>query len=244
VGTESFSVTVLGCDGSFPGPGGACSGYLVRAGNTKIWVDAGSGTMSNLQLHDCLTDVDAVVISHQHPDHWTDLEGLAIAFKWNLRLPGPPAFAPGGIRELMRVGDAADVFAWNEISADSVVSIGDLTVSFSRTDHSVPTFAVRVECLGRSLGYSADTGPAWALSELGTDLDLALCEATFLSDKEGTVQHMSARQAGASASASGVDRLVITHLTPGTDREAARMEAEESFGKPVEVATVGATYEV
>jgi len=244
VGPESLSLTVLGCDGSFAGPGGGCSGYLIRGGNTNIWVDAGSGTMSNLQRHIELEEIDAVVLTHQHPDHWADLEGLAIAFKWALGVAGPQVYAPEGIRDLMRVGNAADVFPWHEIDESTVVSAGDMKMSFSRTDHSVPTFAVRIECMGRTLGYSADTGPAWRLTVLGSDLDVALCEASFLADREGTVQHMSARQAGASASEASAGRLIITHLIPGTDRAAARAEAEESFGGPVEVASVGARYEV
>jgi ribonuclease BN (tRNA processing enzyme) len=172
------------------------------------------------------------------------LEGLAIAFKWSLRRDGPVVFAPGGIRELMRVGLAPDVFSWQEIDERSQVSAGGVQISFSRTDHPVPTFAVRAECDGRRFGYSADSGPGWGLAQLGDDLHLALCEASFLSDKEGTVQHMSARQAGRSAAEAKVERLVITHLIPGVDREESRIEAEKAFGSPVEMAHVGARYEV
>ena len=239
-----LSVTVLGCDGSFPGPAGACSGYLVRSDDTNIWIDTGSGTMANLQEHVSLQDLTAVVVTHEHPDHWTDLEGLAIAFKWALRRDGPVVFAPQGIRELMRVGIAADVFRWQTINESSLESVGQIRLSFSRTDHSVPTFAVRADSRGRTLGYSSDTGPGWELSELGLDLNLALCEATFLANKEGTVQHMSARQAGASAAKAQVERLIITHITPGVDRDAACAEAMASFGAPVEVAAIGARYEV
>lgn len=200
--------------------------------------------MANLQRHIALKEIDAVVITHEHPDHWTDLEGLAIAFKWSLRREGPVVFAPGGIRELMRVGSAADVFSWQEIDEESQVASGEVHLSFSRTDHPVPTFAVRAECDGRLFGYSADTGSGWGLSQLGEDLHLALCEATFLADKEGTVQHMSARQAGTSAAAAKAKRLVITHLMPGVDRDESRIEAERAFGSPVEMAHVGARYEV
>lgn len=244
MGPGLLSVTVLGCDGSFPGPAGACSGYLIRGAGKNIWVDAGSGTMANLQRYIALVDLDAVVVTHSHPDHWSDLEGLAIAFKWSLDRGGLPVFAAEGIREKMRVGVAADAFTWGAIDESTAISIGEMKVCFSRTDHPVPTFAVRVECAGRVLGYSADTGPGWNLSSLGTDLDLALCEATFLRDREGTVQHLSARQAGASASEAEVKRLVITHLMPGVDRLAAQIEAAESYGREVEVATIGAQYEV
>ena len=117
-----------------------------------------------------------------------------------------------------------------------------MRLSFSETDHPVTTLAMRVEGGGRGLGYSADSGPNWGLESLGPGLHLALCDATFLSDKEGTVQHLSAREAGLTARAAGVERLVITHLSPPIDRDAARAEAAESFGADVTVAAVGDRY--
>ena len=103
---------------------------------------------------------------------------------------------------------------------------------------------MRVDAGGRSLGYSADTGPAWSLEALGPGLDLALCEATMTIEEEGTLQHLSARQAGLSARAAGAGRLVLTHLWATLDPEQSRAEASVAFGAPVEVATVGARYEL
>ena len=82
------------------------------------------------------------------------------------------------------------------------------------------------------------------MAELGPDLDLAFCEATFLADREGTLPHMSARQAGESGRAAGVGRLVLTHLLARTDRVAASDEGSTAFGRPVELARVGKRYEV
>ena len=242
--SRHLNLTVLGCDGSFAGAGGACSGYLVRAGATAIWLDAGAGTMSNIQRHVDLADVEAIVLTHEHPDHWSDIEGLAVAFKWTLVRDGPPVYAPAGIRESTRVGHSIDSLPWTTIDQNTELEIGPIGLSFSLTDHPVTTLAVRLESDGRVLGYSADTGPDWELAQLGFDMDLALCEATFLKDKEGTVQHMSARQAGASAARARAKRLVITHLTPGVDRESARAEASRAFGGPVEVAAIDARYEI
>ncbi|HMC51941.1 MAG TPA: MBL fold metallo-hydrolase, partial [Acidimicrobiales bacterium] len=80
----ALTLTVLGCDGSYPGPGGACSGYLVRGGGVRLWLDAGSGTMANLQRHVGLDEIDAVVLSHEHPDHWTDLEAYYVACAYGI----------------------------------------------------------------------------------------------------------------------------------------------------------------
>jgi ribonuclease BN (tRNA processing enzyme) len=55
---------------------------------------------------------------------------------------------------------------------------------------------------------------------------------------------MSARQTGLTAREAGAARLVITHLWPTVDPEAARADAEVTYGAPVTVATTGARYEL
>jgi ribonuclease BN (tRNA processing enzyme) len=235
------AVTVLGADGSYPGPGGACSGYLVTAGGTSVWLDAGSGTLANLQRHASLAAVDAVVLSHAHPDHWTDIEGFYVACRYFLRRRGVPVYCPAGLRPLARGVDDDGTLAWAEVKDGSEVAVGPLFLRFARTDHPVETLAVRVEAGGSALAYSADTGPGWDLSVLGR-AELALVEASFLSDHEGRVQHLSARQAGVTARRAGAGRLVITHIGPGVDKAAAQLEASASFGEPVDVAVVGARY--
>jgi ribonuclease BN (tRNA processing enzyme) len=209
-----------------------------------VWLDCGTGSLANLQRYLTMDEVDAVVVSHQHPDHWTDLEHFGVACRWALGRTGIPVFAPAGLRQLTRIGSAAEVFEWHDIVDRDEVTIGALRLSFSQTDHPVTTLAVRVEGGGHSLGYSADSGPAWELASLGPGLSLALCEASFLSEKEGTVQHLSARQAGRTARAAGAARLVITHLTPGVDPAAARAEAALAYGGDVMVAAIGDHFEI
>jgi ribonuclease BN (tRNA processing enzyme) len=229
-------LTVLGCHGSYPGRGGACSGYLVRGGGTTIWLDAGSGTLANLQRHVGLADVDAVVLTHEHPDHWTDVDGYAVACQYGLERSGVPVFGPAGVRSA--AGEHEPIFAWQTVEDGMSVDIGGLRCTFSRTDHGPETLAVRVDGDGRSLGYSADSGPGWSLEALGPGLDLALGEATFLRDREGTVQHMSGRQAGDTARAASAARLMITHIWPTIAPALVAAEASEAFGRRVEVAVM------
>ncbi len=237
-----LSVTVLGCSGSYPGRGSACSGYLVDDGTTRIWLDAGSGTLANLQHHLALDQVDAIFISHEHPDHWSDLEGWNIVLRYFLDRSAFPVYAPSGLKD--QTYDGMPNVAWAEVADGDRVRIGTIEGTFSQTDHGRETLAVRVDAGGRSLGYSADTGPGWSLEALGAGLDLALCEATVPTDQEGTMQHLSARQAGEQAKAAGVARLVLTHLWPTLDADRAREEGAAAFGGPVEVAAVGARYDV
>jgi ribonuclease BN (tRNA processing enzyme) len=239
-------LTVLGCCGSFPFPegGGAASGYLVDDGTTRVWVDAGSGTLTNLQRHLAdLNRVDAVVLSHAHPDHWSDLEGFQVACKWMLDRRYVPVYAPAGLREATSEPETA-TFVWHAIDDGDEVMIGDLRLRFSETGHGPPTLAMRIEGGGRVLGYSADAGPEWPLAALGPGLDLALCEATFQREQEGMSKHLSARQAGETARAAGAARLLLTHLWPNLDREQSRAEGAEAFGAPVELAEVLRSYDV
>ena len=114
----------------------------------------------------------------------------------------------------------------------------------TRPGRSLPRSRGSSWCRGRSLGYSADTGPEWSLEALGPRLDLALCEATFQRDQEGTAQHLSARQAGESARAAGAGRLLLTHVWPTVDRERSRLEGADAYGGPVDLAEPNERYEV
>jgi ribonuclease BN (tRNA processing enzyme) len=216
----------------------------LRAGGTSTWLDAGPGSMANLQLHLPLEQLDAVVISHAHPDHWSDLEGLYVAMRYFLGRRDLPIYAPEGLRALMAGEHPDGTFDWHTIADGDSAEIGPAHWRWSVTDHPVETLAARVQLDGRSLGYSADTGPAWPLSNLGESLDLALVEATLTPGTEGTVQHLSARQAGEAAARAGAKRLVLTHFAPPVDRGRARQEAAASFAGPVDAAVVGQTWEI
>ena len=240
-----LTLTVLGCCGSYPGPGQACSGYLVRSATTTLWLDAGPGTLAALQRHVGLCDVDAVVISHEHPDHRSDLDGFYVARKYYVPCGTPiPVFAPASVRATAYYQDPP--LEWHAVSDGGSVEVGDLRLTFSRTDHPPETLAVRVDGDGGALAYSGDSGPGWSFEAFGPGLGLALCDATFVDggpDRSET-GHMTARQAGESARRAGVGRLVLTHLEPGADPEAYRAEGSEAIGAPVEVAAPGAEYEL
>jgi ribonuclease BN (tRNA processing enzyme) len=245
-GTTGVTLTVLGCSGTYPGDGGACSGYLVRSPDASIVVDLGAGTLANLQRHLAIGEIDAVVLSHVHPDHWLDLPVLRNAMRYVLGLGGLPIYgtAETWLMAEVIIGELPPTMLWHNIDESSVVEVGDQVLRFSRTDHPVETLAVRVDAAGRSLLYSADTGSAWYPGETGADVDLMVCEASLPTEHEGQVQHLSARQAGKLARTLGAGRLVVTHVVPGVDAEAQLRIAGQAFGGPVELATANRSYEV
>jgi ribonuclease BN (tRNA processing enzyme) len=244
---EPLSLTVLGCGGTYAGPGNACSGYLLRTGPTTVLVDLGSGTLANAQRHIELKEIDAIVLSHEHPDHWLDLPVARNVYRYVLERRGLPVYATAGTKDaahnLCFDGAEAATFDWTVISDGGEVEIGDLRLSFTRTDHPVETMAVRAEANGGSLVYSADTGADWSPTSFGNRPDLALIEATFVEAPAPHV-HLTAHEAGEKGAEADAGRLVITHLLPGTDPERQRAAAQEAYGGPVDLAEPGATFTV
>ena len=109
-----MDLTVLGCSGSYGAPaGGACSGYLVRAGDANIWMDCGNGSFANLQQHIDPADLSAVVISHGHADHCVDIYGLHVLYRYGLERSGLPVYTPEGLEPILNelVGSFGDTFA-------------------------------------------------------------------------------------------------------------------------------------
>lgn len=242
-----ISLTTLGCSGSYGAPaGGACSGYLVRAGDSLIWMDCGNGTLAALQRHADPSAIDAVVITHTHPDHCVDLYGLHVLNKYGLERYGLPVFAPEGAeRQLVGLvgGDWGGAFDWRAVGDGDVddSTLQGVTLRFSRTDHPVATVGLEVAHGGKRLVYTSDTGPEWSPEVFGRGADLLLSEATYLHDDIRVPIHLSARQAGEIARSAAARRLVLTHLWPTVDPVASAAEGSEAYGTEVVMAAPGVT---
>jgi len=245
--SSDLTVTVLGCSGSYAGPGAACTGFLVRSREAAVWLDAGPGTLANLQRHVALSRLSAVVLSHEHPDHWLELPVVYSAVRYYEPRGRLRVFNTVGTRllavDLCREADVA--FDWEVVAGGQERTNGDQRWSWSRTEHYVETLACRVEVGESSFMFSSDTGPGWPLADLGSSPDLAIVESTFLkaAESDGAL-HLSALQAGEQASSVRAGRLVLTHLAPGQEAAAHASEAKAAFDGPVEVAEIGATYKI
>jgi ribonuclease BN (tRNA processing enzyme) len=232
-------LTVLGCSGSYGSPaGGACSGYLVRAGSHVVWLDCGNGTFTNLQQHVNPSELTAVVITHSHPDHCVDLYGLHVLNRYGLERSSLPVYAPEGVEKQLEtlVGDWSDTFDWRLVGDGDAVTIDGVGLRFSRTDHPPPTVAVEIAHAGKRLVYTSDTGPGWSCEAFGPEADFVLCEATYQHDDIRAPIHLSAHQAGAMARAARARHLMLTHLWPAIDPIASVEEGSEAYGKAVVLA--------
>lgn len=249
-------LTVVGCSGSYPGPDSPSSCYLVQApyeGRTwSLVVDLGNGALGALQRHVDLAAVDTVALSHLHVDHCVDLTSYQVFRTYHPEGPlrSLPVHGPKGTAERIAAASGVDdgprargVFEYADWEPDVATTVGPFTVTPVRVTHPVETYALRIECGGRVLVYSGDTGPSEALVEVARGADLLLCEASFLETGANPPDlHLTGREAGAHATAAGARRLLLTHIPPWHDPAVTLAEAEEAFTGPVELARAGAGY--
>lgn len=248
-----MKLTIIGCAGSYPGPDSPASSYLVEHEGSRILLDMGNGSLGALQRYADIYAIDAVLLSHLHVDHCIDLCSYYVARKYAPEGPASriPVFGPKATADRMAAAYGLpkkpgmhDEFNFITHVADAT-SIGPFEVRTERMAHPVPTFGIRVTAGGRTLAFSADTGPTPALVDLARGADLALFEASFMERPDNPRDlHLTGRQAAEHANAAGVDRLVLTHMVAWNDNQQVRAEAESAFDGELVVATSGLVLEV
>ncbi len=193
--------------------------------------------------------IDAVVVSHQHPDHCSDLTAAYHAWTYRPQPRDPvPLLAPQAVwdRLVAFVGEPPPCFEFRPVWTGDTAVFGDIDISFVEADHSVPTVASRWEANGRSLFYTGDTGPGGEWSSHATDVDVLLSEASYQEPTKNTdyPHHLSAAEAATIARNVGAGALVLTHIPPYLDVSLSVAEAEAVFDRPVQLAVPGASFDV
>jgi ribonuclease BN (tRNA processing enzyme) len=243
----AFEVVVLGASGTCPEPGAACSGFLLRAGGSELWVDAGPGSFTNLQSVSGFTALQGLVLTHVHLDHVVDVYPLYHWIRFGRTNPGltsldvhAPPGAGAHLAQLLTpygAGTFRGHLAFSDIGAGRELRIGPFTLTFARTVHPIETYAVRAEAEGRSMVYTSDTGPSDDVAALARGADLLVAEATFQDPVNPAPDvHMTGLEAGALAAAAGAGRLVLTHIPPGLDKAVSARQAAEAYGGGIVVA--------
>lgn len=257
-------VTAVGCSGSFPGPDSPASCYLVRAeheGRTwNVALDLGNGSLGSLQRFVDPRDLDAVVLSHLHPDHCLDVCGLYVMANF-----GPdreatdrrmPVYAPRGAPERLARAYGVEAPAPLDDRLDFAVlapgepfTIGPFTVTPVPVFHPVEAYGLRVEADGAVLAYTGDTDHCPELATLCRDATLVLADCAYVDGRDDSRGvHMSGSVAARAAlEAGGVSRLMLTHIPAWNDVETCRAQAAAVWrgeGREVEVARPGETYEL
>jgi ribonuclease BN (tRNA processing enzyme) len=243
---EASRLTVLGSCGAWPEAGRAASGFLLEHDGFRLVLDLGYATLPRLLAHCPDGDVDAIVVTHEHPDHCVDLHGLyRVRYFAPERRPRLPLYCTTGVMTrlgpLEPDGDLTDAFEVHDLPG--TYEIGPFRLESALLPHYVPNAGVRLTSAALTVAYTGDTGPDPALAVLGAETDLYIVDATgqsdgvaVLRDASETRFHLRADEAGEWARRAGARRLMLTHFWPGLDRDRSRSEAEATFGGPVLIA--------
>lgn len=239
-------LTVFGGCGAWPAAGQACSGYLLEQDGFRLLIDPGYAVLPRLLETVDATAVDAVLVSHRHPDHCADLNPLLRA-----RALGPtpadplPVLAPAGAVDAVLALDSMRAMssAVELVVMDDGGSLrsGPFDVTSALLPHHVPNLGVRITAGTETFAYSGDAGPDPALVELARGADLLLIESTYPDAVPAEDRGLlcSAVEAAEQATAAGAARVTLTHLWPGLDPAAFLAAAASTGAAGVAVAAPG-----
>jgi ribonuclease BN (tRNA processing enzyme) len=217
-----MKLTILGSGTCVPSLKRNASGYFLEQDGYSILVDCGSGTLLQLEkVGKQYKDIDAVFITHSHPDHFADLLPLMHAL---LATPGfrreksLALFASGnflayfdravisllkGLRELpLTLAEAQDSF-----------DCGPFRVFSAGTLHSADSLAFRFEDTERSVVFTGDADYDQGIITLSKDADVLIADCSFPEALKAK-GHLSSRECGLVAQKAGVKKLVLSHLYP------------------------------
>ncbi|MBQ9941753.1 MAG: MBL fold metallo-hydrolase [Christensenellaceae bacterium] len=217
-----MKLTVLGNQGPFAAPGGACSSYLLSHEGQYAVLDMGNGSLANLQKHIGLHEIGAIVLSHLHYDHISDLFVLKYALAQlkakdptlvlpELYMPASPAPVAG-----LLAGDGLKgVHTLKEGETWDVIG---LTMSAHAMTHPVESYALCFTGGGKKLVYSGDTNVNEKLAPLAAGADLFLVDGGLpAAAYTAASPHLSIELA--SRAGEGAKKTVVTHHSPFTAKE-------------------------
>lgn len=240
---RSLQLDVLGAGPAYTDrPEASGAAYLVRHGPTALLLDLGQGSFPRLAQAIEPSTLDAVVVTHLHPDHFIDLVPLRHYLHWEFH-PGRHirVIAPAGLAP--RLDDLHDEpgFTAAALDVEDVVpgthTVGTLTLEARRVTHTADSHAYRVARAdgdGPGLVYSGDCGRAEDLDPLIEPGDTLLSEVSF---GPGPVPpgafHLDGPAVGALAARTRVARVLLTHIQMGYEEAAALDAVRSAFDGPV-----------
>ena len=244
-----MKLTILGNNGPFPSAGGACSGYLITDGEKNILIDCGNGILANLQKFIRIEELDAIILTHLHSDHMSDMMVLryAVQIKMNRGAELKPieVYAPNQPQEEYNRINIPEVFDLKPVNNELVLNFGDMRLEFKEMVHPVKSYAVSIVSKGKKFVFSGDTSWNDNIIEFSKDADMVMLDAGLLSKdkKSDNVPHLTARECGIVAQKANAKKLLLTHFWPEDDVSDHLKEARENFTE-VELAELLKTYQM
>jgi ribonuclease BN (tRNA processing enzyme) len=246
--SDAIDLTVIGAGPAYTDRAAAVgASYLLAYNGTRLVLDLGQGTFSRLAGTIEPSTLDAVVVSHLHPDHFVDLVPLRHYLRWEfqpprrLRLIGPRDLAHRLDALHADEGFSSEAFDLEALE-ETDYQVGSLTVTARRVHHIPDSFGFRVAGSkgGPGLVYTGDCGRASDIDDLVRPGDTLLSEVSFgPTPGDPMAAHLDGPSVGALAARTGASRVLLTHLMMGFDRDATVASVCAKFNGPVELVEPG-----
>jgi ribonuclease BN (tRNA processing enzyme) len=249
---DSLRLDVVGAGPAYTDrPGATGASYLVRHARTAILLDLGQGSLPRLANLVDPGELDAVLISHLHPDHFIDLVALRHFLRWGPNNPRRVrVIGPRDLGERIDALHAEPGFSATALDIEALdpghLVIGSLEIDIAGVTHAGESFAFRVAVAGRpGLVYTGDCGRAEDIDALVRRSDTLLAEASFgPGPVPADAAHLNGPSVGALAARTGAGRVLLTHLLMRHDEAQTIASTQDLYDGPVQVVHPGDTFDL
>jgi len=230
------------------GATGAC--YLLRHAGASVVLDLGQGSFPRLAGLVDPAELDAVVVSHLHPDHYIDLVPLRHYLRYEKPRRRVRVIGPAELEPRLDALHAEPGFSAQSLDIEvlrlGTSEIGPFVLEARHVTHTDDSYGFRVTPLdggadAPGLVYSGDCGNATDIDVLVRPGDTLLCEVSFGPGPVVTgAGHLDGPAAGELARRTHAGRVLLTHLQMGYHRGATVDSVRARFdGGPVELVDPG-----
>ncbi|WP_342599196.1 MBL fold metallo-hydrolase [Psychrobacillus sp. FSL H8-0483] len=234
---------VIGMWGGFPKKNGPCSGYLIQHEGFSLLIDCGSGVLTELQNYIDLNDINHVILTHYHYDHFSDIGAYLFSRLVNTDLgrAGEELCVYGPEDEGMQkqVEDVA-YSRFTSFNEKSKLEIGPFTCTFMRNIHPVEAYSAKIVCDNKSIVFTSDTSFTNDLISFAANSDLLITECSLYEGMDGAASgHMTSEHAGILAYQSNAKKVLLTHLPHYGDLNDLLVSAKKQGNENIELAESG-----
>lgn len=242
-----MKITVIGQWGGLPRAGEATAGFLFQHEGYNLLVECGSGVVSNLQRSIDLKDINAVIVSHYHYDHFCDVGALIYGrlIKTNL----------GQVTRCLPIYGHDGDWHFTDFTMEPFtkgipfiegepLELGPFKIEFLETRHPILCYALKISADGVCVVYSADTSYFEELASFSRGADLCIYECSLYSEMEGaSIGHMNSTEAAKLANMAGAKELLLTHLPVYGNLNELIEDGTKHYKGKISLASLGWTWE-
>jgi len=234
--------------GGFPKKNGPCSGFLIQQDEFSLLLDCGSGVVPEVQNYVDLNEINHVILSHYHYDHFSDIGVMLFSRLVNTQLKRTDQnlsiYGPHSDEIASRVKEVPHS-KFTGINEDSILKIGPFTLEFQINIHPVETYAVRITAGNKTIVYTSDACYTDDLVTFSKEADLLITESSLYEGMDGTKSgHMTAEEAGKLAKNSNAKNVILSHLPHFGDLNELLESAIKQGNSNIQLAEVGMLVEV